>query len=69
MHTLELRIQDSGVGIPVDQIDKIFDRFYQIDTSQTREQEGTGIVLSLVKELVALNQGEIFVESEIGQGS
>lgn len=66
---LEFKVQDSGVGIPQDQLDRIFDRFYQADTSHTREQEGTGIGLSLVRELVELYSGEIKVESQLGHGS
>ncbi|WP_373496362.1 two-component regulator propeller domain-containing protein, partial [Aquiflexum sp.] len=66
---LELSVEDSGVGIPRDQLDRIFDRFYQADTSHTREQEGTGIGLSLVRELVELYSGEIKVESQPGHGS
>ncbi|WP_373495873.1 ATP-binding protein, partial [Aquiflexum sp.] len=66
---LELRVEDSGAGIPRDQLDRIFDRFYQADTSHTREQEGTGIGLSLVRELVELHSGEIKVESQPGHGS
>lgn len=66
---LEITVQDSGKGIPTDQLDKIFDRFYQIDTTHTREQEGSGIGLSLAKELVELHHGEIIVESQIDQGS
>jgi DNA-binding response OmpR family regulator/two-component sensor histidine kinase len=66
---LELKVQDSGVGIPQDQLDRIFDRFYQADNSQTREQEGTGIGLSLVRELVEVYSGEIKVESAPGHGS
>jgi signal transduction histidine kinase/AraC-like DNA-binding protein/streptogramin lyase len=66
---LEIKVKDSGTGIPVDQTKKIFDRFYQIDPSHTREQEGSGIGLSLVRELVELHEGEIFVESQVGQGS
>ena len=66
---LELKVRDSGTGIADDQKEKIFNRFYQADTSRTREQEGTGIGLSLVRELVDLHQGEIWVESLPGKGS
>jgi signal transduction histidine kinase/DNA-binding response OmpR family regulator len=64
-----LEVQDTGVGIDEVLLPKLFDRFYQVDDSITREQEGTGIGLSLVKELTTLMKGEVFVESEVGQGS
>ncbi len=62
-------ISDTGIGIPKEKLSKIFDRFYQIDGSHTREQEGTGIGLSLTKELVELHKGKIEVKSEEGKGT
>ncbi len=64
---LSIRVKDSGIGISADQQKKIFQRFYQADSSQTRRGEGTGIGLALVKELVELFEGHLFLKSELGK--
>ncbi|MEP6887480.1 MAG: ATP-binding protein [Nitrospirales bacterium] len=67
--TVELDIEDNGIGIPLEQHQRIFERFTQVEGSATRRYEGSGIGLALVKEIVALHGGTISVESEVGRGS
>lgn len=64
-----ISIKDTGIGIPNDKLDIIFDRFRQVDRSLTRRQEGSGIGLSIVKSLVELHKGTISVLSEYGKGT
>lgn len=64
-----VRIQDTGIGIPVEEHEKIFDRFYQVDSSLTRRVGGTGIGLSIVKEYVEMHGGKVWVESALGKGA
>jgi len=66
---LSIKISDSGPGIPIEMIDKIFDRFYQVEGSWQHSSGGTGIGLSLTRELVGLQHGHIRVVSTEGKGS
>jgi signal transduction histidine kinase/DNA-binding response OmpR family regulator len=66
---VEFSVTDSGPGIPENEIPRIFDRFYQVDGGVQREFEGSGIGLALTKELVALLEGDIKVDSTFGKGT
>jgi PAS domain S-box-containing protein len=66
---VQVTVTDNGVGIPEDQQEKIFDRFHRIENTDGRSQEGTGIGLAMVKELVKLHQGAISVSSRPGSGA
>jgi DNA-binding response OmpR family regulator len=66
---VEIEVRDTGLGIHQQHLDRIFDRFFQVDNSVTREFEGTGIGLSLAKDLVELHYGTIEVKSTPAQGS
>lgn len=67
--SIELEVEDNGIGIPPNQLERIFDRFTQVEGSATRRYEGTGIGLALVKEIVSAHKGTAMVESEVGRGS
>ncbi|MCU0324488.1 MAG: ATP-binding protein [Spirosomaceae bacterium] len=64
-----IHISDEGIGISEDKLDKIFDRFYQVESNTNRKFEGTGIGLALVKELVEVMKGQINVKSQEGLGT
>ncbi len=65
-----IRVFDTGIGIPPDKLDSVFDRFAQVDSSATRSYEGTGIGLSLAQEMVQLHDGRIWAESAgVGHGT
>ncbi|MBQ9210521.1 MAG: HAMP domain-containing protein [Clostridia bacterium] len=63
------RVKDNGVGIPAEDQEHIFDRFYRVDKARSRETGGTGLGLSIVRQLVGMHGGQITVESQPGQGS
>lgn len=70
MRFVRLTVSDTGLGIPPEQLQKVFDRFAQVDGSATRKHEGTGIGLSLVKELIGMHGGRAWATSEgLGHGT
>ncbi len=64
-----VRVADKGVGIPAEDVDRIFERFYAVDKSHSRSLGGSGLGLSIVERIVEKHQGKIEVESEVGKGT
>ncbi|GLC32577.1 sensor histidine kinase [Clostridium omnivorum] len=64
-----ISVKDSGIGIPEDMLEKIFDTFTQVDGSLTRNTEGSGIGLSIVKSFTEMHGGEVTAKSQLGKGS
>jgi signal transduction histidine kinase len=65
----ELRVSDTGPGIPPEECERIFEKFRQVDSSNTRAKGGTGLGLAIAREIVEMHGGRIWVESTIGRGS
>jgi two-component system sensor histidine kinase/response regulator len=68
-HMVAISVRDSGIGIPGDQLEKIFEKFHQVEDSLRRSITGTGLGLAITKGLVEAHHGKIWVESEVGKGS
>ncbi|ACO44957.1 HAMP domain-containing sensor histidine kinase [Deinococcus deserti] len=66
---VHLRVQDDGPGIPEDQLERLFDRFYRLEDSRSRDQGGAGLGLSIAKGIVDAHGGRIWLESTLGQGT
>lgn len=68
-NSVEISVSDSGIGMEQEEVNRIFDRFYKVDTARARNVEGSGLGLSIVHKIVELHHGVILVESKKGEGT
>jgi signal transduction histidine kinase len=62
-------VQDTGAGIPADELSRIFERFYQVDKARSSERRGSGLGLAIVQELAAAHNGRVQVRSQVSEGT
>jgi signal transduction histidine kinase len=68
-NTFEFYVRDSGIGIPSDKVDQIFQRFFRVDKARSRDLGGTGLGLAIVKHIVQIHGGRVWAESALGKGT
>ena len=68
-NAVQVEVADQGIGVPADEVDKIFERFYQVDGSSKRRFAGTGLGLAIVKQIIEAHKGKVWVESKVNEGS
>lgn len=68
-HRILIEVEDTGIGIPEQDLPYIFDRFYRVDQERTREMGGTGLGLAIAQQIIAAHGGRITVRSQLGKGS
>lgn len=68
-NAVQVEVSDTGIGMPPDRLDRIWERFYQLDSTSTRRFSGAGIGLAIVKRIIEAHHGQIWVESELDKGS
>jgi two-component system phosphate regulon sensor histidine kinase PhoR len=66
---VQMRVIDTGVGIPKSELDRIFDRFYQVDATSKRKYGGMGLGLAIARSIIEAHHGMITAESEVGKGT
>ena len=66
---IEIKITDQGIGIDEKHLDRLFERFYRVDESRSRDVGGTGLGLSIVKHIIQMHNGKIKVESIVNKGT